>query len=366
MKHLQLTAVIILLFSFTSHSQHISVDSAVNVISSDSASLEIINTDGFYIGDLAQEKVPFSISYTTSSGNLTGQLIMDNNSIYSRLIQPDTVQPWDLEIQRDGARTFFGGPIRALYGDSLYVQDQLVPSELTFIDVEDIDLNSPSVLTIPGSGGVEMVFDNNEIMVRKDGEARTLYLQNSGGNVSVGGRLISDTILIETSSDLDVSDPAAHFAIQGSGGTEMAFDNNEIMVRLNGSARPLYLQQHGGELHTGGAAFKPGGGNWTASSDRRLKKNISSFTDGLDEIMQVRPVNFEYKEVPGEYVGIIAQEMQQIAPYMIDDSGEYLTYDGTALTYMLVNAVQEQQNIIERQQEQIDMLISEIENLKNK
>jgi hypothetical protein len=50
------------------------------------------------------------------------------------------------------------------------------------------------------------------------------------------------------------------------------------------------------------------------------------------------------------YVGVIAQEMQRIAPYMVgtftyqDTTGkkaEYLDYDANALTYILVNAVQQ-------------------------
>ncbi|RLG16082.1 hypothetical protein DRN69_01680, partial [Candidatus Pacearchaeota archaeon] len=57
-------------------------------------------------------------------------------------------------------------------------------------------------------------------------------------------------------------------------------------------------------------------------------------------------------------VGIIAQELQKIAPYMItkhraklhpDDKNEteLLDYQGHALPFILVNAIQEQQSIIQ-------------------
>jgi len=58
-----------------------------------------------------------------------------------------------------------------------------------------------------------------------------------------------------------------------------------------------------------------------------------------------------------KFVGIIAQEMQKIAPYTIgtfmhqDSLGnktEYLDYDANAVTYILINSVKEQQQVIEQ------------------
>ena len=121
------------------------------------------------------------------------------------------------------------------------------------------------------------------------------------------------------------------------------------------------------DLELGSQGYKPGGGLWVAPSDRRLKQNIQPFSDGLESLLKINPVTYQYNNIfktldTGEtYVGIIAQEVQQIAPYMIDEkpfgqvveedeSGNekiidegipYLTFDGSALTYMLINAVKE-------------------------
>ncbi len=76
-----------------------------------------------------------------------------------------------------------------------------------------------------------------------------------------------------------------------------------------------------------------------------------------------------------EYVGVIAQELQNIAPYMIGtlqkNREEYLTVDASAMTYMLINAVQElnQEKVemnaaLDHQQKQITTLHKEIEALK--
>ena len=108
-------------------------------------------------------------------------------------------------------------------------------------------------------------------------------------------------------------------------------------------------------LHVNGTAAKPGGGNWTVASDRRLKQDIGRFSDGLEVLLRVKPVTFHYNGKAGihtdkQFVGVIAQDMQQIAPYTVgefryeDSTGKtenYLDYDANALTYILVNSVQE-------------------------
>ncbi|WP_342087269.1 tail fiber domain-containing protein [Dyadobacter sp. OTU695] len=112
------------------------------------------------------------------------------------------------------------------------------------------------------------------------------------------------------------------------------------------------------------AAAKAGSPDWTVASDSRLKKNITDFTDGLDLLQEIKPVWFQYNGKAGietgdkKFVGIIAQEMQKIAPYTVgsftyqDSLGnktEYLDYDANAVTYILINSVKEQQQVIEQE-----------------
>lgn len=127
-------------------------------------------------------------------------------------------------------------------------------------------------------------------------------------------------------------------------------------------------------LITGNAA-KPSGGEWATFSDSRLKSGVRPFTDGLEQVMQINPVYFHYKKETGyesdkEFVGIIAQEMQKVAPYTVNEvkvqiEGDdkttrlpetVLSFDGTAVKYMLVNAIQEQQEMIADQATKIEEL----------
>ena len=94
-------------------------------------------------------------------------------------------------------------------------------------------------------------------------------------------------------------------------------------------------------------------GSWSRISDLALKNRIQPYEDGLEKVLKINPVRFHYKEEMGlnptdEYVGVVAQDLQKIAPYMVgkgpiksDSEEEYLTIDDSAMTYMLINAVKE-------------------------
>jgi Domain of unknown function (DUF5011)/Chaperone of endosialidase len=109
------------------------------------------------------------------------------------------------------------------------------------------------------------------------------------------------------------------------------------------------------KLSVNGTADKVGGGTWGTFSDERLKKNVNSFTSGLSDILAINPKTFQYNGLKdfapdnGEtYVGILAQQMQQtgLGQYTISSSTSgYLKYDSSALTYSLVNAIKEQQEL---------------------
>jgi hypothetical protein len=50
-------------------------------------------------------------------------------------------------------------------------------------------------------------------------------------------------------------------------------------------------------LSVNGDAAKVGGGTWATFSDKRLKKDVKSFDDGLDEILRINPVWFKYNGI---------------------------------------------------------------------
>jgi hypothetical protein len=127
------------------------------------------------------------------------------------------------------------------------------------------------------------------------------------------------------------------------------------------------------QLEVNGNAAKPGTANWIVTSDARLKKDVTPYSDGLSSLLKINPIRFHYNEQSGydtkpEYVGVIAQELKEIAPYMVGtfekNGAEYLNVDNSAMIYMLINAMKEQQKIIEDLKLTVDVLKKQTDDLK--
>lgn len=119
-------------------------------------------------------------------------------------------------------------------------------------------------------------------------------------------------------------------------------------------------------------------------SDRRLKKDVQPFEYGLDEVMQMNPLTYDYNgkggTKSGRYnVGLFAQDLQEIAPEFVTEfthqeteaetgkvksEKDYLQIYDTGIKYMLVNATKEQQEIIDNQAAKIETLEETLAELK--
>ncbi len=180
------------------------------------------------------------------------------------------------------------------------------------------------------------------------------------GNVGVGINTPATKLQVTGGSDASLVATSGYMVTGNTGSTNLVFDDNEIVARNNGANATLYLQNEGGALIVGGTASKPGGGTWDVPSDARLKQNIKLYSDGLQQLLKINPVSFQYNALSGyntgkEYIGVVAQELDSIAPYMVakDEKG-FLKVDNSSMTYMLINAVKEQQQTIKEQNQKIE------------
>jgi hypothetical protein len=117
----------------------------------------------------------------------------------------------------------------------------------------------------------------------------------------------------------------------------------------------------GGESPYGYGVFSWGNMGYTGSlahySDERLKKDVSTLADALDVVLALRGVSFTWlgDEFPekhlgaGPQIGLIAQEVEPVLPeIVITDLEGYKAIDYPKLTPVLVEAIKQQQAIIER------------------
>ena len=109
-------------------------------------------------------------------------------------------------------------------------------------------------------------------------------------------------------------------------------------------------------------------GTITAASDLRLKTNINTIENALEKVLALRGVTYEWDlskakgRKAGVKMGVIAQEVEPIIPEVVTyapDVDEYSVEYGN-MTALLIEAVKEQQQIINTMRAEIETLKSKL------
>jgi hypothetical protein len=124
--------------------------------------------------------------------------------------------------------------------------------------------------------------------------------------------------------------------------------NNRVGIGTTGPDQALSVQ--------GDASKSAGGGSWQVFSDERLKTIKGRYTHGLNALMQLQPIRYEYKKDNAlglkssrEQVGFGAQALQKVIPEAVSntDTG-YLQVNNDPILWTMLNAIKEQQKEIEQ------------------
>ena len=102
------------------------------------------------------------------------------------------------------------------------------------------------------------------------------------------------------------------------------------------------------------------------SSSLRYKERVAPLFAGLGLLNRLRPVTFKWKGREERDLGLIAEEVNRVEPLLVtrNSAGEVQGVKYDQLSVVLINAVKQQQEQIERQEEQIKKQQSLIEGLK--
>lgn len=143
---------------------------------------------------------------------------------------------------------------------------------------------------------------------------------------------------------------------------QYTFANGHVGI---GTSSPSYQLQLSMD-----SAAKPTSALWTIASDERIKENITPYEKGLEDLMKINPVNYDYNGLGGFTkgkggVGIIAQEIAEVLPDSVnsfkgklheedEEETEILNFNGHELIYILINSVKELKAEIESLKSQIN------------
>lgn len=134
------------------------------------------------------------------------------------------------------------------------------------------------------------------------------------------------------------------FQVQNSGSIGMPF------LGTSTAAQTGYLC-----WSSSGGALTVDSTNTCLVSSIRYKKNVKPLEFGLDAVMKLRPISYEYKDGfmpdkfnPGRQDGFIAEEVQKVDPRLtpLDTEGKPKSVEYAQMSAMLVRAIQDQQQEI--------------------
>jgi hypothetical protein len=194
---------------------------------------------------------------------------------------------------------------------------------------------------------------------------------DSGGNLLVGGTSAAGKIAVTSPVGANF---VGHFA-------NLTTSGNVYCLRTSLESNGNNTSSHHMLSVTQNVAiwYLYGNGTMSWSSDERLKKNIETTRNGyIDDLCKLRVVKYNWhnqEEGTPKELGLIAQEVEQVFPNLIQEVKEDIELNGikntkvikgSVLPFMLLKAIQEQQVLIQSQADTITAMEARLTALESK
>ena len=323
--------------------------------------------------------------YTTTGGvNVTGQT--DTDTLYvSETLNVSGISTFQSDVHLgDNDKLHFGT------GDDLHIYHTGTTSYIDN-DTGHLLIRNNVAANVGGDIYIQAKSTENSIACRDNAEVELYYdgvqkFETTGYGVTIsGGMNVSGITTADGFSLVDSKYFSAgtddDFQIYHNGtNTYLDNDNGHLVLRNNvdGSGAPgdIYIQAQSTEnsiacrdnaevelyyngvqkFETTGYGVTISGGmnvsgvttstDFNTTSDQNLKTNIQTIEDPLEKIVQIRGVNFEWKENNKPSAGVIAQEIEKVLPQLVNGSDtKTVNYNG--LIGLLIETVKEQQKQID-------------------
>jgi len=247
-----------------------------------------------------------------------------------------------------------------------YIASVLVPlGSQNLQQVTDIGASTTNAITITppvGDYGIFVTTGPDTGIYSESTEGTSIYGKDLGNGIGLQGDSVNGFGVAGYTMDgfaiSAVCDNAGEGgALSVDGGTGVGVG----LIIQNGGAniRGLVNSLTGYQLNlTLNSAAKPSTNTWTIASDERVKTNVNPYTKGLETILAINPITYDYNGKAGfdstsiNNIGIIAQDVLSIIPECIntykaklneddEEKTELYNFDSHALTFILINAIKE-------------------------
>ena len=346
--------------------------------------LHIANRNGGYDG--------LGISLDPHGGGFTGGTIweIDNDGGVFKISEHHTCGPGTERMVIAAVGNCTGSPYAGRVGIG-------TDSPLWKLDVHGAIRAQDQLLASNDNGSISLTplrayAEINAQRSSPGGQPANIALAPNGGNVGIGTttpsapldvrRLNAGSNQVAALFSNPSDNPSAGVSIDLSVGAGLATEwrfrgtSSALYIENAAAAPPAVTIMGNGNIGVGtttpgtyklavnGSAAKPGGGSWSTFSDVRLKQIDDTYDRGLEEILQLNPVRYRYKEanelgLPADkkYVGVVSQEVQNVIPEAVEEDAKgHLMVNNEPVIWAMVNAIKQLKTENETLQRRIEAL----------
>jgi hypothetical protein len=202
------------------------------------------------------------------------------------------------------------------------IQNAKIASGIDATKLQGFGQSTSSIVVINASSGLSIL--NGELNMNNRGITNANDLElNNGSSFTSSGNLIATGYVA---------------------GDEFRGNNNTVDIHRSGTANGIRIVGSSSGAFLFG--YTSGGSSSTIFSpfsDERLKENISELDYGLDEILQLRPVTYDWKDDVRPFpenteiqYGLLAQEVEAVMPAIVDTAPD---------THVIINEEGEEEEV---------------------
>jgi hypothetical protein len=221
-----------------------------------------------------------------------------------------------------------------------------------------IGINNPNPqrqLDVNGSANISSVLFSNLARIGNNADGSAWQLGVNGDQINRDGKLF----LINKANPTGPDDMGVSFE-NNTGGTRWSVylneDTDQDGIPFNDLDFAFNNVLKGFISDLNGAYFQ--------TSDARLKKNISDMEPVLKNVMKLNTKKYQYTdnaETDPHTIGFLAQEVYSLFPEIVTNDRDYLGLDYSGFGVIAIQAIQEQQVLIDSQDKTIDNLSKTLE-----
>jgi len=189
------------------------------------------------------------------------------------------------------------------------------------------------------TNGHSYLYDNNKIQLGTSQDFQIYHKSSDNGNYIESHN--SRTLFYQSDNHFMLNEAGNEYIIKGvaDGAVELYYDGSKKLETVTG-----------GVDVTGALTAS---GNVTAYSDARLKTDVDTIENALEKVTKLRGVEYTKADTQERGIGVIAQEVEEIIPEVVQD-GAYKSVAYGNMVGVLIEAIKELKTEVNDLKAQLD------------